>query len=351
MKVLLLNPLIPDYRIPIFNLLGEKVELTVAHSGKIRTENSLKFTQKYIPLKHFGPFSFYPINLNKLCNHYDVVISEGNIRYVDRNLLIVNPFRKYKWINWGIGVSASYNKKFDQDRKFDYIRHSIFKKANAQVFYSEYPVKKYIEAGFNPESLFVANNTTFVDYNADRVFNKQKLLFVGTLYKQKRIYDLLDAYKEYSQESKKCLPLAIIGDGDEYDNIKNWLVINNLNDKVTLHGAIFDHEVLEKHFREALACISPGQAGLSVLTSMGYGTPYITQNEAITGGEIFNIKNGFNGILYGNQDELKHIILDIEENPKKYMEMGINARNYYLKERMPEQMADGVYKACKFVLE
>lgn len=351
MRVLLLNPLIPDYRIPIFNLLGEKVDLTVVHSGKLRTEQNLQFKQKILPLKHIGPFSFYPINLHKLCNQYDVVISEGNIRYLDRNLLIINPFRKYKWITWGIGVSASYNKKFDEDKKFDFLRYFIFKKADAQIFYSDYPIQKYINAGFNPESLFVAGNTTYVKYDSESFYTKKKLLFVGTLYKQKKIYKLLEAYKEYFQRNKNCLPLEIIGDGSEFEKIKEWISKHKMESKVVLHGSIFDHSILEKHFREAFACISPGQAGLSVLTSMGYGTPYITHKEAITGGEIFNIKNQYNGILYESHEELKDILEDIDLNNEKYIKMGENARNYYLNQRLPVQMVEGIYNACKFVLK
>jgi glycosyltransferase involved in cell wall biosynthesis len=350
MRVLLLNPLIPDYRIIIFNLLAKKVDLTIAHSGKLRKEQNLQFQQKILPLKHLGSFSFYMINLHKLCKQYDIVISEGNIRYLDRNILILNPFRKYKWINWGIGVSASYNKLFDQDKKFDAIRHLIFKRANAQIFYSEYPVQKYIDAGFNPDSLFVANNTTYVNFSVYPKYAKHKNLFVGTLYKQKKIYELLEAYLSYSKLSKNCLPLEIIGNGDEFENIKNWINEKNLQTKIILHGAIFDHQILEKHFREAIACISPGQAGLSVLTSMGYGTPFITQKEAITGGEIFNIKNGHNGILYNDHDELKDILLDIENNPEKYIKMGENARDYYLQHRLPGQMVENIFRACKYVV-
>ena len=35
-------------------------------------------------------------------------------------------------------------------------------------------------------------------------------------------------------------------------------------------GAIFDSKILERYFREAIACISPGQAGF--ISSKKYGT-------------------------------------------------------------------------------
>jgi len=349
MKVLLLNPYIPDYRVYIFNLLAEKVDLTVAHSGKIHNEKNLNFNHIQIPKIVLGPFSFNPINLHNLCNNYDIIISDGDIRYIDRNILILNPYRKYKWINWGIGVSASYDKKFDENKRWDFIRHFIFKKADAQVFYSDYPIKKYLKAGFKPSSLFVANNTTYVRYDENKKFNKYKLLFIGTLYKQKNLNELLDAYSRYYKLSSDFLPLEIIGEGPEYKNILQWIDNNNLNSKIKLHGPIYDHEILEKHFRESFACISPGQAGLSVLTSMGYGTPFITKKDAITGGEIFNIISNCNGILYNKNAELIDILMDIELNPFKYIKMGQNARNFYLNNRTPEQMVKGLIDACMYV--
>jgi len=41
----------------------------------------------------------------------------------------------------GIGVSASYNKQFDKDTTFDFLRHFVFKKADANIFYSDYLLK------------------------------------------------------------------------------------------------------------------------------------------------------------------------------------------------------------------
>jgi glycosyltransferase involved in cell wall biosynthesis len=351
MKVIILNPSIPDYRLPIFNLLGKSLKLTVGHSGKLRTENNLSFKQIYLKINKWGPFSFSSKNIHSLCKKFDVVISEGNIRYIDRNILILNPFRKYKWISWGIGVSASYNKKFDKDKRLDWIRFFIFRRADAQVFYSNYPLEKYKAANFDSESLFIANNTTEVKYNEKKQFFRNSLLFVGTLYEQKKIFDLLEAYAIYiKQKSGKKLFLNIVGDGIQFSIIKKWIEQQKLSKYIFLQGAVFDQGLLEKFFRSALACISPGQAGLSVLTSMGYGTPFITQKDAITGGEIFNVKNEENGILYSKKSELISILNDISKNTDKYILMGRKARAFYLKKRTPKQMVNVLKNACQYTL-
>ncbi|ARN56289.1 glycosyltransferase family 4 protein [Sedimentisphaera salicampi] len=349
-KVLIINQNIAEYRIPILNLLSEYYELTFLHTEPKKYGTKLKFKEKVVANINLPFFSFLKVNLHKYCNQFDVVISEANIRYLDRDMLIINPFRNYKWIGWGIGVSASYDKKFDQNNKFDCVRHFIFKKADANIFYSDYPVEKYISAGFSKESLFVANNTTEVFYDESVNYEKNSILFVGTLYKQKKIYELLKAYKEAAETVNDIMPLNIIGGGEEFENIKSWISQNKLEDKVSLLGPIFDQKLLAKYFRSAYACISPGQAGLSVLTSMGYGAPFVTVKDAITGGEIFNIKNGENGILYNNHSELPDIIKNIAERPDLYVEMGLKAREHYVKSRTPEQMAGAIRDAVDYVI-
>ena len=110
-KILLITEYVPHYRIPIYNLLSQEVNLTVIHSQKELRYSNFNFNNVYINRISIGPFSFFKMNLNKFCKKFDVVIGEGNIRFLDRNLLILWPWRKYRWISWGIGQAASYNKK------------------------------------------------------------------------------------------------------------------------------------------------------------------------------------------------------------------------------------------------
>ena len=178
---------------------------------------------------------------------------------------------------------------------------------------------------------------------------KESLLFIGTLYKQKRIYELLESYKTAKKANSKVPRLEIIGGGDEFENIKVWILENEFENDVFLRGKIFDENLLSSYFSSAIACISPGQSGLSVLKSMGYGVPYISMKNAITGGEIFNIENGVSGVLYNNDSQLADIILDITENKKKYIQMGLNAKTHYNNYRKPQDMANGLISAIEYM--
>jgi len=350
MKVLLLNLFIPDYRLHIFNLLGGYVELTVGHSGSLREEKNLTFKQIHLPLRKIGPFWFYSANLNRILNNYDVIVSDYNIRYFDRNFLIHLQNRRYRWVIWGIGVSASRDNKYDDNKRLDWIRNLVFKKADAMIFYTNYPVAKHIKAGFDPRSLFVAHNTTYVSFNENLKFKKKHIMFIGTLYRQKKLSLLLSSYLSYSKLVKNPVKLIIVGDGAEAIRVKAWIETNNQNGNVELIGSVYNPPMLEQLFRESYACVSPAQAGLSVLNSMGHGTAFVTKADAITGGERFNIINGENGIIYNDDSELKDVLMDIHKHPQKFIDMGFKAREYYLQNRTPEEMVKSIAKACDYVV-
>lgn len=147
------------------------------------------------------------------------------------------------------------------------------------------------------------------------------------------------------------LPLLnIIGKGPDYDAIDQWIQENNMQDLIVLRGAIFDIDKKAKYFAQALACISPKQAGLTVLESMGYGVPFVSTRNAITGGELFNVHNGVDGVVMKSEKELVHVIRDISENPDNYIAMGEKAKAFYDNNRTPMHMAQGFWEAIQYVI-
>lgn len=333
---------------PIFNLLNKQYDVTVSYSLGTFEEKGIDFKVLYIPGFRVSRFFIHKRSLHKIAQSYDVVIGYGDIGWLSLMALLFHPKRNYKLILWGIGVRASYDTTYGENTKWDRIRFYLNKKADAILFYSKDPIKLYLKEGFNEEQLHVANNTVIVN-KVDSNIVKNTILFIGTLYKQKQIYKLLNSYFLAYNKNKNIPILDIIGDGDEYENIKSWISGNNLQEKIFLRGKIFDENILCRHFSSAIACISPGQAGLSVLKSMGYGVPYITKSNAITGGEIFNIENGINGLLYDYDEQLEGIMLDITLNKSKYIEMGNKAKRFYDSYRKPSDMVSGMVKAIEYV--
>ncbi len=351
-KVLLITQYIPHYRIPIYNLLAEEVNLTIIHSQKELKNSNFNFANIYTKTITVGPFRFFKKNLNKFCNNFNVIISESNIRFIDRNLLILLPWRKYKWISWGIGQAASYNKKINDRDLLKVFRLFLQKKCDANILYSNLSIKMHLSASIDKRSIFVAHNTVSLKKLAIPSKNKNSILFIGTLYKQKKLDELIEAYNEAINICSEIGNLLIIGDGLERANLEKYVNHLGLEKKIIFYGHIEDSSILSQYFSNAIACISPGQAGLSVLTSMANSVPFITRNEAITGGEIFNIINNPNiGIIYKRKEELINLLCDTVLKRDKFIKMGNDAREFYMKNRLPEHMIISIVKAVKYVLK
>jgi len=293
-----------------------------------------------------GKMWIHKRNILSLARKYDVVISMLDNSYLTTRLLC-HLRGKTKLILWGIGVAASYNTRFDSSA---IVAESIIKminSADAALFYSPYPKNKYEKMGVSGDKLFVANNTVKVVETED--VTRDSVLFVGSLYKAKKIFELLNCYKDAIVSSDNVPKLVIVGDGEDKDAVNEWILENNLWDSIELTGAIYDEEKISKYFARAIICVSPDQAGLSVLKSFGYGVPFVTNKDAITGGERLNIVNGENGILFDSFDEITDIIKDCSQNPEKYIEMGKNAKKYYNENRTINHMVSGFIDAIDFV--
>ena len=83
---------------------------------------------------------------------------------------------------------------------------------------------------------------------------------------------------------------------------------------------------------------------------MGYGCPFVTRPDAITGGERDNIEHGNNGLFYNTKDELVDILVDAACNKGKYQEMSINARKHYIEQCSSEFMSNGALAAIRYAM-
>ena len=340
-KVLIVQEEIPHYNRPVFELLNQYCDLTVLYSK----DNGLKYGFKTILLQKDK--KFFELDVLKMAKEYDVVIRTLQLSDIATYMMLMMP-RRYRMILWGIGVAAAYNQRFDSSQKRVNIYKHMINRADAAIFYSDYPVDKYVSLGISKDKLFVAHNTVEIK-KIELNENRNKLLFIGTLYKEKRVDLLIEEYRKAFEKNNDIPELLIIGDGPEKENIESLISGYYLNDRIIMLGKITDEERLSEIFRDVLLCISPDQAGLSVQKAMGYGTVFVTKKDAITGGEMFDIENGANGILIDDFDEISKIIIDSVENRNRYVEMGNNAYDFYWNNRTVDKKVNGFIKAIDYV--
>lgn len=320
-KVLIIYNYCHHYRKEVFNALSENVDLTVLHSGKTlfsEKTSGIKFKEVLIPHYKIGPFTLRP-SLYKYTKGYDFYIILSDIRWLNSILFFFLNFKGQKIILWG--------NWFTKSKIANYMRLYMSKKAFSNIFYHQNTKNQFVKAGVKEIKCFVANNTIHISQNLLNINRaKNKILVVGSLNYRKRIDLLIKTFMKI-QDLIPDVTLEVIGSGDQLEFLKN-LAANN--EKIIFHGRIEDKQILSEFYSKAICEVSPMQAGLSVLQSLGFGVPFITHENAITGAEIYNIIDGFNGFLFdSHKKKLDDIILNLCQNQKLINEMSNNARKYY----------------------
>lgn len=351
-KILICQNELSGYNVPVYNIIAERYNLTVAFYLKDKSSIDCKFKKLKLEARRIGPFTFIR-HFKRIAKQYDLVSILPNLRVPSYFIL---PFlsRKNKLVNWSIGFRASYTNPYEVSRKHvfaDKLFQMLLNRCDASIFYMEKAKEFWKGTSLDMNKVFVAPNTTDVEPITIKGEAKKIFLFVGTLYKGKGLDILLKSYHDAVINEDISNQLHIVGDGAERQNLENYVKNNSLIDKVIFHGAIYDERILARCFSEALLCVSPTQGGLSVPKSMGYGVPFVTRRDAITGGEIYHITPGVNGIMYEKDNELTAILIDAANNPQKYVEMGFKAKVYYDNHATVRHMAQGAMDAFDYALK
>ncbi|MCR5573670.1 MAG: glycosyltransferase [Bacteroidaceae bacterium] len=352
-RVLYIAGILSSYNDPIYQLISDKVNLTYAWVNKTEVKNP-KYKTFQFPSLTLGPFTFHK-HLHRIINQYDVVIFSPHLSFPRTCLMPFFP-HKPKVISWDIGLHVTYSKKYDLAKNPDFkdrVFQAIQNHCDACIFYMPQPIEYWKKhSHIDERKYFVAHNTVKVaDFdNLPDVSERNKFLFVGTLYRQKGLGELIEAYVSAKNKCEDLYKLYIVGKGPEEQLIKAQIQEQGLSDSVVMTGAIYEEEVLKDYFLTSLLCISPKQAGLSVQKSLGYGVPFVTRPDAITGGERLDVHDGENGFFYNTVEELANIMVKAVKKPDIIERMSMNARHYYLSEASPEKMAQGALDAIEYVM-
>lgn len=341
-KILIIYNFLLHYRKPLFNFLSKDYDVTVLHSGKQTVSDEDLYNEIIVPIKNIGPFKLQ-IGLNKeIKNNYNVIIALFDLSFLYTIYSIFIHCKSTRFILWGAWFTNSLlaNK----------IRLLLTKKVDASIYYTYQSMQEFVKRGINQDNLYVANNTVDVGkrIKAYENNNKTRILFVGSLDKRKENDILIKAFANIIFEIPEDIVLTIIGDGPEYEKLRYLTKQFKIEKRVIFLGRINEPERLKKYYTESILSVSYGQAGLSVLQAMGFGVPFLTKNNAVSGGEITNIKHGINGLLCTNSiDSLENTLIYATNNIKEMQKMGENAYYYYTKYCTIENYALGFKDAIE----
>lgn len=331
----------PHYRKALYNELSKSYRITVLHSGKKSVKPDDQYSELISLKTSFFSFNFQKLVLSESKKNYDCIISMFDFHWPYNFFVPFLISKKTKFIFWGQWL----NKK----RLINLFKIYLSNKY-ISILYSEKHKSEFLKGGVRHDNLHVANNTIFVapQQKCFEFKTKNLILFTGTFNKRKQLMELVTAFSKALNKIPSNIKLVLIGKGDELSNIKKLVFNLKLQSRVAFKGEITNNKNLLKYYNQALCNISFGQAGLSVLQSLGHGVPFITKKNAISGGEINNIVDNFNGFLCEDDvEDLKEKIILLSNNKNIAIKMGKNAYNYYNKNCTIKIMSGGFISAIE----
>jgi len=340
-KIIIIQNIILHYRKSFYNLLSKKYNVVVIHSGKVTVNEADAYAEICLPCFKLGPFCFQKKLLSTIKSiKPNYVIAMFDIRWLSTLAILLIYKPEYKFLWWGLDTGKS--------KTATKIKTLISKLGYPIIFYNEHTKIKMEKLGLGSSLLYVANNTFDVgsrikSYNHP---TKNKLLFVGSFDYRKRNDVLVKAFSEIVSKIPEKMTLVFVGDGIEIQRTKDLVKSLGLSKRVEFVGRVDETAKLKIYYQEAIFCVSYGQAGLSVLQSLGFGVPYITMRNAISGGEVSNIEHDRNGFFCDDDIEsFKYYMLKLILNIDLSREMGAYAFEYYSNHCTVENMVEGFEKA------
>ena len=285
LKILILQNQILHYRIPLYNRLHEEFGLTVLHCGESVEGN---FSQVILEKCSYGPVTFVKKLYSALSAvRYDVVIAMGDFRWPQFFFIKFFMPKKSRCILWGVDTGSS--KAIDSLKAFFLNVMGV-----PIIFYSQLVAAKWKHRLRN--KMYVAQNSIYV---LPPIFDNHRtnIVNVGSLASRKRNDLLIAAFSALPTDILSVAKLVFVGGGEEENQLRRLARERMVEDKVIFMGHISDPHRLREIYSEAFVSVSVGQAGLAVSQSIGNGVPFISHKNAITGGEIFGIKEGVTGSL------------------------------------------------------
>ena len=341
-RILILQNTILHYRKPLYNKLAEQYDVTVLHSGKESILPEDRYKEIIAPLKRISKFYIQKgVKKEVKKGNYDVIITMMDIQWINNVLTSFFHPKSSKFAWWGIIVSKN---------KFANKLRGYFLRNKPTIFYTEAGLKEMKTLGFTSPIYTYCNNTFHIENRVPCYLeeNKNSILFVGSLDKRKRLDLMLKAFTNSISNIPMSIKFKIIGSGSELESISNLIKELNIEERVQLLGKITDTMILQNHYKSAICSLSFGQAGLGVLQSMGYGVPFVTSKNAISGGEISNIIHDENGLLCDHdQSSLENALTTLCNDIQLSKRLGNNAFQHYSNKCTIEQMASKFIKVIE----
>ena len=318
---ILLGTCIPDYRLKFFNCININTSNLLVVSGRSYHAKTVKYKKPFTGVYEVKNLFFFNRHLLiqilpfKKFFSATTVIMEFNLKNLSFYLVFFMRliFNKPTFL-WG----HAWSKK-GKGSKSEFIRLFFKKRCSGYIAYTD-SQKKELEAQVPNQKIFAACNAIY-DANemTPKIIESQhinKFIYVGRLVSSKKPILLLRAFHTSIKNLPKDIELIIVGEGNEYKRLDNYILDNKLTGRVKLLGHVSNYNTLRDVYSKSIASLSPGAAGLSITQSLGFGVPIIISKNEAHGPEIEASRSNINSEFFetDNINDLSSKIISFTKN-------------------------------------
>ena len=123
-------------------------------------------------------------------------------------------------------------------------------------------------------------------------------IYVGRLVAEKKPELLLNAYATLVDRLPRTCNLVFVGSGPMQEYLARRTAELGLSDRVRFTGHIADVQQLREFYSRAIASVSPGYVGLSLIQSLGFGVPMVIADDEPHAPEIEAVREGENARFF-----------------------------------------------------
>lgn len=357
-KVGLVQRVLPSYRVPFFNGLGQACKGGLAlfageprpaemiHTADQLDKASLT-TGKNIHLFNGQFYLCIQVGLIKWLQDIDpqVLIMEANPRYL-RSAKAIHWMHKRNRpvVGWGLGAPPLKGGTIAKLRNNQ--RENFIDRFDALITYSQNGAQEYNRLGFPEDRIFVAVNAVTPPPPHPLPLREEpapggnsRILFVGRLQARKNIENLIKACADLKTSIRP--DLVIVGDGPSKESLSD--LASQIYPQTIFTGALYG-ELLADQFRRADLFVLPGTGGLAIQQAMSYGLPVIAAEADGTQQDLVRPTNGWQ-IPSNHIPALRSTLEKALSNPQRLRQMGAESYRIVAEEINLDQMISVFIKA------
>jgi glycosyltransferase involved in cell wall biosynthesis len=305
-NLIIIQTVTPDYRFGVFkvikNTLGNNFSLYAGEKYFEPTVKSSKLINKK-DIKNIFLFKrklLFQLGIWHLILSNSVIVLEFNPRIISNWVfLVLRKILIKETVLWGHAWSRS-----GKTSKTFFLRSFMGKLSSKIIVYTNkqklelQEIIKFDKVLSAPNSLY--NKRDMVTNS--KVNNINNIIYVGRLVKSKKPMLLIKAFHNVLDQLPKKTNLIIVGDGDQFSIIKDYVLKNKIEHRVILKGHIFNFEKLKNLYFSSLFSVSPGYIGLSVTQSFSFGVPMLVSEKENHSPEIEAVNEKVNALYFKTND-------------------------------------------------